>query len=166
MARKWLQVILAKVEKAYEMGFDGVYLDNIDARIVISELDLGWAKNLNLTKLMVEALYRLSTLVKEKYGKSFKVYVNIGSAVELLAEEKFLASIDGVLREEVWYTIKNGKCVKVDPRETKYVLKYLREARLKGKTVIVADFLENKEMTEDFCSLCWYYGFIPVPQPA
>jgi len=43
-------------------------------------------------------------------------------------------------------------------------LKYLREARLRGKTVIVADFLENKEMAEDFCRLCWYYGFIPVPQ--
>jgi len=38
-----------------------------------------------------------------------------------LAEEKFLASIDGVLREEVWYTIRDGKCVKVDPSETEYV---------------------------------------------
>lgn len=35
------------------MGFDGVYLDNIDVCIVVSELDLSWAKNLNLTKLMV-----------------------------------------------------------------------------------------------------------------
>ena len=103
------------------MGFDGVYLDNIDACIVVSELDLSWAKNLNLTKLMVQAVHKLSALIKKKYGKEFKVYVNIGSAVELLAEEKFLASIDGVLREEVWYTIRDGKCVKVDQSETEYV---------------------------------------------
>jgi len=114
---------------------------------------------------MVNTLHKLSALIKRKYGYGFKVYVNIGSAVELLAEEKFLASIDGVLREEVWYTIKDGKCVKVDPSETKYVLKYLRKAKLKGKAVIVADFLCSKEMAEDFCRLCWYYGFIPVPQP-
>lgn len=47
---EWLQVVLIKIEKAREMGFDGVFLDNIDSCIVISELKPEWARNLNFNK--------------------------------------------------------------------------------------------------------------------
>ncbi len=147
--------------KAYELDFDGVYFDNIDACVMVSENGLEWAASLNLSKLIVDSVFNISMTIKGKYGRGFKVFVNIGSAVELLSDPKFLSAIDGLLREEVWYTLRDGKSVRVPVEETATALKYLVYARRKGKIVMVADFLDSEKLAKEFCRLCWNYCFIP-----
>ena len=162
---RWHKVVLEEVEKACEMGFNGVFFDNIDACVVVGEEGLEWAAGLNLTELMVDSIARVSELAREECGAGFKVYVNIGSALELLTDSRFLSSIDGVLREEAWYTVGDGRSIRVAEDETALVIEYLTRARHAGKVVVVADFLDSKELAEEFCSKCWEHGFIPVPQP-
>ena len=58
------------------------------------------------------------------------------------------------------------KSIKMPEEETKQVLKYLIQARLKCKIIIVSDFIDSRIRAEEFCKLCWNYGFIPLPQPA
>ena len=162
---KWHKIILEKVDEAYRLGFDGVYFDNVDACTVLEEEKPKWVRGLNLTNLMIESIGNLSSIIKERYGADFKVYVNIGSALRLLGDSRFLQAIDGVLREEVWYTVKGSKSVEVPAEEKELALKYLIKAREANKTVIMADFVDSAERAEEFCRLCWRLGFIPVPQP-
>ncbi len=163
--KEWQDIILSKVEKAESMGFQGVYFDNIDAYVSIRENGYRWARGMDLEELMVQTVVNLSKTIKEKYGNNFKIFVNIGSALELLERENFLRHIDGVLREEVWYTTEDSKSIPMSAEETSLAIKYLENARLYGKTVIVADFIENKKLAQKFCEMSWNHGFIPVPQP-
>ena len=162
---EWHKIILKKVDEAFRLGFDGVYFDNMDACTVLEEEKPKWARGLNLTNLMIKSIGNLSSIIKERYGASFKVYVNIGSALRLLGDSRFLQAIDGVLREEVWYTVKGSKSVEMPAEEKELALKYLIKAREANKTVIIADFVDSAERAGEFCMLCWSLGFIPVPQP-
>ena len=162
---QWSKIVFKKALKAYRLGFDGVLLDNVDACLVIREKGLKWALGRNLSKLMISTVSKLSQRLKKSLGKGFLIYVNIGSALNFLRNKRFLRKIDGVLREEVWYTIRNGKSIKVSFKKRKAILSSLLYAKNKGKVVIVADFLNNKRKAEKLCKKCWVRGFIPVPQP-
>jgi|GEM_PF-1341397 len=163
---EWHRIVLDKIYKAYNMGFDGIYLDNIDVCIILSESNPPWTRGLNLSELMIKSIYNISYIVKRRYGLDFKIYINTGSAYILLGDNRFLEAIDGVLRENLWFTVKNKKSIKISEEETKQVLKYLIQARWKCKIIIVSDFIDSRTRAEEFCKLCWNYGFIPLPQPA
>ncbi len=162
---EWHNIVIEKAVRAHELGFDGVLLDNVDACVVLKGRNQSWIQGLNLTQLMIDSIHSISSRLRKLCGRSFKIFVNIGSAVKLLGNEKFLNAIDGVLREEVWYTVSNNRTVTVPPGETEYVLKYLIHARNRGKVVIVADFVDSIERAREFMDRCWRLGFIPIPQP-
>ena len=163
--REWMETILEQASMAADMGFDGVYFDNIDAYIWIREKGFGWAEGINLEDAMAKTVIKLSKALKDRYGRDFKVFINIGSAVELLGRDDLLDLIDGVLREELWFTAKNGRSVEVPEEETSSALHYLRRARTMGKIVVVADFIDSSELAHIFCQRAWENAFLPIPQP-
>lgn len=108
---------------------------------------------------MIKSIYNISYIVKKRYGLDFKIYVNIGSAYRLFGDDRFLEAIDGILRENLWFTVKNRKSIKIPEEETKQILKYLIQARWKCKIIIVSDFIDSRIRAEEFCKLCWNYRF-------
>ncbi|BES81860.1 hypothetical protein [Pyrodictium abyssi] len=95
-----------------------------------------------------------------------RVYINIGSAMNMLYDERLLSCIDGVLREELWSRLGPSGPEPQDPRETVEALDALVYAHSRGKTVLVADPVAGREEAEGFCRRAWSHGFVPIPQPA
>ncbi len=156
----WVVVLKREIKRVMSMGFDGVFLDNVDAYTFWLEPEL---YNLtipradNATEYMIKLVDELS-----KYCKSINpacvVAVNIGGGVELLANETFLNAIDAVFREEVWYSVGE----KVPPEETAEALKYLYIARDAGKDVIAIEYVANGSQGLDALTKAIRNGFYIV----
>ncbi|MCE4601027.1 MAG: endo alpha-1,4 polygalactosaminidase [Desulfurococcales archaeon] len=142
-------------------GYDGVYLDNIDALEHVS--NASWA-SVDPASAMVDLVCDISHAVKARYNAY--VFINIGGATDLLYNDKLANCIDGVLREELWTRWTPTGPEPVDVNESNTVLEALQHVRELGKHVIVVDPQSNAEEAERFCRLAWSYGFSPVPQPA
>jgi len=160
---EWINITAALAISYLEEGFDGVLLDNIDACEAVAGMP--WAPS-NPCQLMASSVAEVVEKVRSEYPGA-KIYVNIGTAVHLLANSSFLNVVDGVLREEVWYRW-SSPCTSREVNEslTDEALHYLELAKARGKDVIVADFVENVVETNQVCWEAWSRGFIPVPQPA
>jgi len=74
---KWKNIILSEADKAFKMGFDGVFLDNVDVCIILNESKPTWINDLNITRLVIDSIYNLSNTLKMEYETEFKVFVNI-----------------------------------------------------------------------------------------
>lgn len=162
---EWENIILSEADKAFKMGFDGVFLDNVEIGMILNESKPRWLDNLNVARLVVGSIYNLSNTLKMRYGTEFKVFVNIGSAYELLYNNRFIDSIDGVLIEELFHRYYNGKSIKIDLSSVKQVIDALKHASDKGKPVIVSDPIDTEVEARAFCKAIRELGFIPIPQP-
>ncbi|NOZ89346.1 MAG: hypothetical protein GXO15_05415 [Crenarchaeota archaeon] len=161
-SREWLEAVLSEARRVIEAGYDGVYLDNIDAYLAVEGRP--WAAGADPQAAMVELVCTVSEEVRTlKPGA--RVYINIGSAVELLYNDTLLSCIDGVLREELWSTAAGDTVEPQDPWETLEALDALWQAASRGKTVIVSDPVAGPEDARRLCSRAWSRGWLPVPQP-
>lgn len=159
----WLNVTSSLAKEYISRGFDGVLLDNMDACKAIE--NKSWAPS-DPCAAMASSVVELVRNIKREYPNA-RVFVNIGVATDMLGNESFLESIDGVLREEVWY-VWTGPCTSKPTLENDRAnaLHYLELARESGKTVIVADFVSDPIQANRVCWEAWARAFIPVPQPA
>lgn len=162
----WRETILDMALEYLSHGYQGVYLDNIDAADQITMKQPGWADGLDPYAEMIRLVSWVSQNVKLFYPDAY-VFVNIGSATQLLYNQTFLHSIDGVLREELWtkWTGVN-ETAPVPVEEVNDTLRALIYAKQQGLVVIVADPVKDRREAETFCAKAHHYGFIPVPQPA
>jgi len=94
----------------------------------------------NATKWMIYLVGNLSSYAKS-LNPDFIIVANMGEGLDMLSNESFLASIDVVEREGVWYT--NNELV--DLGETSEALYWLRCARDQGKDIIVTDYAWSKD---------------------
>jgi len=155
----WHEIIIEYVEMALSMGFDGVYLDNIDASLILAETGPSWA-------VSVDTMGEMIRLVGEVSRASPIVYVNIGGAVHLLYNDTLLASIDGVLREEVFRYIEGpGRLTPVPLEESMTVLEALEHARSRGVTVMVVEYVHTPIDAAYYYTIYRLLGFIPILQP-
>ena len=162
-SREWLNITSSLAIKYISEGFGGVLLDNIDACKAIEGMP--WAPP-DPCAVMASSISELVKRVREAYPGA-KVFVNIGTAPEILANTSFLSEIDGVLREEVWYVwVSPCESAPTQASEREEALQYLAAARAAGKTVLVADFVSDALQANAVCWEAWSRGFIPIPQPA
>ncbi len=162
----WIDTIRELAIKYLQMGYDGVYFDNIDASFTIDEQRPSWTSGINPVEAMIGTVCNLSNNIKSLYGDDTLIIVNIGGAYSLLYNDTFLNCIDGVLREELWSISVDSASTPQDREETQGALNALVYAVEKGKIVIVSDPINDEYEASQFCSKCWDLGFIPVPQPA
>ncbi|MEB3774294.1 MAG: cellulase family glycosylhydrolase [Desulfurococcales archaeon] len=163
---QWHNITRSLAAQYLSQGFDGVYLDNIDAAEVLDEMSPSWASGVDTYAEMISLVCNISSHVKS-IDPSAKVYINIGGAYNLLYNDTLLDCIDGVLREELW-TVWEGynQTAPQDPDETSNALNALSNAHSMGIEIIVADPVRNGDEASSLCSNAWSNGFIPVPQPA
>ncbi|MCE4599732.1 MAG: cellulase family glycosylhydrolase [Desulfurococcales archaeon] len=163
---EWHSIMKNLSEDYLQEGFDGVYLDNIDASEIIHDNNFSWASGVDTYIEMINLVCDISGYIKS-INTNAKVYVNIGGVYHLLYNETLLSCIDGVLREELW-TVWEGynQTTMQDPSETNNTLNALHHAGSNGLTVIVVDPVKSSTEAMNFCERSWSNGFIPVPQPA
>ncbi len=162
----WVDILKDEIRKIVEMGFDGVRLDNIDSYTYWEDPDsIGLGGILpqvgNASEWMI---YLVGNLSSYAHGlkEDFIVVANMGGGLELLDNQGFLGSIDGVEREEVWYSGDEP----VDPVERDEVLNYLRYARDQGKIVYVLDYAWTRSNVEDALSNARAEGFYIYVAPS
>lgn len=162
-SEEWLNITASLAVDYLSRGFDGVLLDNIDACEAIEGMP--WAPP-DPCSLMASSVSELAHRIRSEYPGA-AVFVNIGTALELLTNTSFLNEIDGVLREEVWYVwVAPCESAPTPPSDRQEALHYLEIAKAAGKVVLVADFVDSVVEASEVCWGAWSWGFIPVPQPA
>ena len=158
----WRSLVEERAREALDKGFDGVYLDNIDAYVAIGEDNPSWALGADPERAMISLVSQVREVVGER-----PIMVNIGVATSLLADEAFIQLVDGVLREELFQELFM-ECTSV-PREPNEVLRdlvFLEVTRLRGKTVVDVEFVDSwGEMLSEKLFLT-LMGISLVAQPA
>jgi uncharacterized protein (TIGR01370 family) len=145
----WQEIIFSMLEEIVLKGYDGVYLDVVDAYEYFEQ------KGFNLSEYyMIEFIKDISTRAKALNPKFLIIPQN---AEGLAGNGAFLNSIDGFGRENLWF--ENN--VRVKEEESASALKDLLYAKENGKFVFSIDYSITDDLKNEFLSLCASHGFIP-----
>ena len=129
----WKGIVKERVSKAIEAGYDGVYLDRVDTYQNLK------APN-GSRKEMIGFVKEVAEEARSKRGNAAVVVQN---AEELLSDKGYVASIDGVAKESLYYGVK-GKGRRNDDSEIATSRNYLRKAKDEGKAVYVVEYLKGE----------------------
>ncbi len=144
---RWREIVFERLRQILRNGYDGVYLDIVDAYEY-------WEKRgvKDAAELMVDFVCKISAEAKKENNNFLIVPQN---APELYAFEKYRACADGFGKEDIWYVDNNSQ----DPRETQEVLRYLDWAVRDGKFVLAIDYPTDPEKVCDFYRKCLEHNF-------
>lgn len=132
---EWQEIILGDnsgyLAKIIRAGFDGVYLDRVDAYAE-------WAAdNDDARKTMIEFVTKLSRSAKSK-NKEFLIFVQ--NAEELLLDQSYVTHLDGIAKEDMLF----GAADRSKPNSKSlqaFHIKHLKIARRNNKPVLVVEYL-------------------------
>jgi len=146
--KEWQKIVFAMLSKIIETGYDGVYLDVVDAYRYFEELGY-----VNARQQMSDFVISIS-----KYSKSINANFLIipQNAEELIESEGYLAAIDGAGRESLWYLYDTLQ----DEDDFADSLAYLDRIKASGRLVFVISYCSKVENIKDFKKLARKHGFI------
>lgn len=155
--RYWLQDwqdILFGNENAYldqiiKAGFDGMYLDIIDAFEYFEN------KRPQAEQEMVDLIINLTLYARLK-NPNFIVITQNGE--RLLAHQDLLDLIDGAAKEDLYYGLE-GDNIAVSQTEIDYSMDYLLDAQKKGKFILLASYVNTPSGKEFVINQAESLGF-------
>lgn len=140
---EWRQVATAYIDRIIAAGYDGAYFD------VVDEFQTAWAKGhapggaAGAESAMVDLVKSLHDYATAKVP-GFKIWAN--NAEELLDNPTYLSSIDGMFKENLFYTDQGGK---QPASETKASLELLQKAIAAGKDVVAIEYVTGADKVAD-----------------
>ena len=144
---EWQATILRKVQKIANQGFDGVYLDIIDAYEYYEDAGVAEAKN-----EMINFVKKISELGKLT-NKRFLVIPQ--NAPELYLNPVYSRVIDGIGAEDTWYDDDAPQ----DTTEINNRLQFLDKVVRDGKLILSVDYPTTNQHICDFYTQCKEHGF-------
>jgi len=175
---QWQAIVLAYVRTVAEQGFDGAYLDIVDAYEYWSDDDNGEAtffdasfdgrrNYLSREEAATRMIAFLATIREEgrQVNPGFKIFPQ--NAQQLVDYPDYLDAIDGVGREDTWYVgyddrnAFGSKAVASDAERLTYELDSLRKIKAAEKTVLVVDYFDpsQSDAASDFLEKAAAEGF-------
>jgi len=143
----WQTIILSRTKDIADLGYNGVYLDIIDAYEYYEERGQTSAAD-----EMVEFVKEIKLAGKE-VNHNFMVFPQ--NSPELYKREEYARTIDGLGKESTWYESDSLQ----DEEETAYVLQFLDQAKSDGKIILAIDYPTQANKICDFYSKCGSRGF-------
>lgn len=136
---EWKAIAQKSIDQMISAGYDGIYFD------VVDEFYSPWAErnNPNSEQAMVDLIKSLKQYATSK-DPDFKVWVN--GAEELLDHQDYVAAIDGLVKEEVYYTDTGSK---QPVASTQYTMNNLQKAVDAGKPVVVIEYVDGATKIAD-----------------
>ena len=136
---EWKAVAEKAIDQMVAAGYNGIYFD------VVDEFYSSWAKSHdpNAEQDMVNLVELLKQYATSK-DPNFKVWVN--GAEELLSHPDYVKAIDGMFKEEVYYTDHGTK---QPVSETQYTLQNLDKAIAAGKPVVAIEYVTGATKIAD-----------------
>ena len=149
----WQNIIFGSpdsyLDKIMAAGFDGVYLDCIDAYEYYAEQGRETAE-----QEMVDFVKAISKYAKER-NKNFGIFPQNGEA--LAEHPDYIVACTGIGKEDTWY---DGD-IPQDGTYTDEVLRYLDMFKQRNKLVLVVDYCRNPKNIDDFYEKALKKGYVP-----
>ena len=156
--QQWQEIIFSKIDEIVHLGYDGVYLDVIDAYEYFEDKGSNVLDYVNPKIEMVEFVKAISLRAKTINPQFLIIPQN---AEELLHEKGYIEAIDGLGRESLWFE-KNKRIENVIMSE---ILNNLIYAKYNGKFIFAISYVNDKNLAGEFLQLCSIYGFISYIGP-
>ncbi len=145
----WQNIINQYLDRIIAAGFDGIYMDIIDAYEYYEE---------NVTHadwLMIDFVGNIADYVNKSAGSNFAVFVQNGDP--LLLNSTYLSYIDGIGREDLFYYGNEA----TDDDWRNEGINNLNAALAENKAVLVTDYPTRKSKIYDSYTNCITNGFLP-----
>jgi len=146
---EWQEIVFDRLDKIMELGYDGVYLDIIDACKYYEGECADFAE-----EEMIDFVINISKRAKAKYNNFLVVSQN---AEELVDKEDYLKAIDGIGRENLWYVDNNLQ----DEDDLNYALNYLKKVINADKFVLAISYTAEKDKKCSFIEMAKAHEFTP-----
>jgi len=144
------------LDKIIDAGFDGVYLDLIDA---YEYWGVGGESGLNRSEAaldMVSLVKKIAEYAQNVKGKrDFGVTPQNGEGLSIYPD--YLSVITGIGKEDVWYYDTEAQ----DSSVIGEVLEHLDRVKNAGKLVLVIDYVTRSDLVSDFYQKARTKGYVP-----
>ena len=155
---QWQEIIFSKLDEIVGLGYDGVYLDVVDAYKYFEDKDNDDSVSINAKSEMVKFVKEISSRAKTINPQFLIIPQN---AEELVLENRYLEAIDGLGRENLWFE----KNIRIENEIMAGVLENISYAKNIGKFIFAISYTDDKNLSGEFLQLCSIYGFIPYMGP-
>ena len=135
---EWHKIIFGYLDKILAAGFDGVYLDIIDAYEYFMEQ--GQESAADEMKQLVLEIARYTREIKGK--QNFGIFPQNGE--ELLSDTEYLSVITGIGKEDTYFGY-DGENRRTPPKITSEIEKFLNMAKEAGKLVLNVDYTTTRK---------------------
>ena len=153
---EWKAVVYDYMDRVVEAGFDGVYLDIIDA---YEYWGPGGESGLNRSTAerdMVEFVLEIAEYAREASNNTgFGVFPQNGETLSI--HQDYLDAVTGIGKEDTWYDGDDNQ----QGNYTEETIGYLDRFRDAGKLVLVIDYPEDARSVRDFYLRALEHGYVP-----
>lgn len=146
----WRAVVFSYLDKILEAGFDGVYLDRVDAFEMFPNRATARAE-------MSELVQEIARYSRQRAGQDFGVFPQNGE--ELLVEPGYLETITGIAREDTYFGYPKDS--QASPKQwTSELEGRLRKVVDSGKIVLNVDYSNSPEQAAEARARASENGFL------
>ncbi|OLS21057.1 MAG: hypothetical protein HeimC2_33310 [Candidatus Heimdallarchaeota archaeon LC_2] len=146
---EWQEIIKVYLQKILDIGFDGIYLDIIDAYEFYENTVT------NSDTLMIDFVEGISNFTRAQVSE----FMIIPQNGETIVNDRYLQIVDGIAREEVYVIATNEKR---DVDETIEIEGYLDQFLDVGKIVMVVDYASSEDLIEFATSSASAKGYLSL----
>jgi cysteinyl-tRNA synthetase len=150
----WKSIVMSRLDALIDAGLDGVYLDRADTWEIMR------GDNKNAKGAMIELVKEVSQRARSRKS-SFVVMVQ--NAEELLVDGSYVAAIDAVAKESLFFGVA-GEGRRNSSGDITASVRDLKRAQNSGKTIFVIEYLSGGRI-EGVRSEIRAQGFVPFFGP-
>lgn len=153
----WQEIVYAYVDKVLDAGYDGVYLDIVDAYQYWEPGGPGSPDHPAAEEDMVEFVKGIAEYARVTKGHpDFQVFVQ--NAEELSTHPDYVATVSGIGKEDLFYNGNRRQPIS----ETNWSVTHLDVFKAAGKPVLVTDYVTKKRARIDsFYEKARTHGYVP-----
>lgn len=144
---EWQNIIFERIKKIQDAGYDGVYLDIIDA--------YEYYKDQGREQADAEMMLFVVNISLKTKQKDLNFLIIPQNSPELYKNHSYKNSIDGLGKEDLWYNDDTPRT----EEEIQDDLQYLRQAVFDKKFVLSIDYPTKQKNICDYYQKCKEQGF-------
>jgi len=153
---EWKMVVYDYLDRVVEAGFDGVYLDIIDAYEYWGPWGESGLNRTTAERDMVEFVLEIAEYAREASNNTgFGVFPQNGET--LSNHPDYLDTVTGIGKEDTWYDGDDHQ----PGNYTEETITHLDRFRDAGRLVLVIDYPEDPGMIRDFYRRALEQGYVP-----